>query len=281
MNQEKKATPAIKWVGGKRQLLPKIIEKLPENINNFYEPFIGGGAVTIELLNLGLIKNKVTVGDYNHELCNLYNVIINQPKELKKDLAKFESKHSKEFYMDVREWDRKPSYHKKSPLSKATRFIYLNKAGFNGLYRVNSKEQNNVPWGQRDKVVLDSNDNINTLSKKLKNIKIIHNSFEITVNTAKKGDFIYFDPPYVPLSKSSNFVGYTKVGFEMEMQFKLKELLDELTQKGVNWMQSNSSAPEICELYKDYSLNFVDASRSINCKGDGRGKIKEVIITNY
>lgn len=286
-----KAKPFIKWVGGKRQLLPKILELVPKNINTYYEPFIGGGAVYFNIE-----AKNYNISDINHELVNLYDNIKNNSEKLFKELKKIQDSYDKlrtdnkesdlekmsEFYYNMRNIDREEEYKKWSSEKKAARFIFLNKTAFNGLYRVNKKGQHNVPFGKYYKPTIFDKENLIQCKLRLNdNTQISINSFEHVLEKAKKGDFVYFDPPYVPLNKTSNFTSYAKESFDKEMQIKLKETCDKLTEKGVNWMLSNSSADFVLELYKDYNINLVDASRNINSKGDKRGTVKEVLVTNY
>ena len=191
-----KGKPFVKWAGGKRQILDKIKEFLPEDFNTYYEPFVGGGAVLFELSP----KNAV-INDYNSELINVYNVLCNEEKfkQLCRALNSHETNHSEEYYYEVRNKDRnKGSFNRLADYTRAARTIYLNKACFNGLYRVNSKNEFNVPFGKKLKVNTYEGDNLITVSNYLtmNNIKILNVDFEEAVKEAKKGDFIYFDPPY-------------------------------------------------------------------------------------
>jgi len=286
-----KAKPFIKWVGGKRQLLPKILELVPKNINTYYEPFNGGGAVYFNIE-----AKKYNISDINNELVNLYDNIKNNSTKLFKELKKIQDLYDNlrtdnkdsdlekmaEFYYKMRNIDREEEYKKWSSERKAARFIFLNKTAFNGLYRVNKKGQHNVPFGKYYKPTIFDKENLVQCNLRLNNnTEISINSFEHVLDKAKKGDFVYFDPPYVPLNKTSNFTSYAKESFDKEMQIKLKEICDKLTEKGVNWMLSNSSADFVLDLYRDYNINLVDASRNINSKGDKRGTVKEVLVTNY
>jgi DNA adenine methylase len=194
--------PVIKWVGGKRQLMNEIKENMPKQYNKYFEPFIGGGALFFELKH-----KEAFINDYNNELTNLYEVIKNKPQELIKDLAKHEN--TAEYYYETREQDRKASYKRMSKVKKASRFIFLNKTGYNGLYRVNKQGQNNVPYGRYANPKIIDKENILACSETLKHATIMSGDFENIKTHIKKGDFVYFDPPYVPLNATSNFTAYT------------------------------------------------------------------------
>lgn len=266
--------PFVKWVGGKTQLMPEILKRIPQNINRYYEPFIGGGAV---LFNLQ--PEKAYISDVNPELINTYNVIKSDVNSLIKDLAKHI--YDKEYFYKIRDVDRSASFGKWSTVKRASRFIYLNKTCFNGLYRVNSSGHFNCPFGSYvNPKILDA-DNLRACSKVLQKVQIKLESFEEIADTIKKPDFVYFDPPYVPLSKSANFTSYSKEGFEIKMQQNLFELCCKLDRKGIRFMLSNSSASYVLDLYKQFNIELVSAKRAINSKGNRRGLIKEVIVTNY
>jgi len=212
--------PVIKWVGGKRQLLSELKKYMPKEFNTYFEPFIGGGALFFDLK-----IEKSFINDYNSELTNLYEIIKNKPHELIKDLKKHEN--NSEYFYKTRELDRTPSsYQRLSKVKKASRFIYLNKTGFNGLYRVNRKGQFNVPFGKYKNPNYADDNNILDCSKLLQETTILNGDFENIKKFIQRGDFVYFDPPYVPISDTSNFTGYTDKGFDEDMQFRLKELCD-------------------------------------------------------
>lgn len=267
--------PVIKWVGGKRQLIHELKSFLPKKYNRYFEPFIGGGALFFSLRH----QNSF-ISDYNHELTNLYITIKENPQELIKDLKKH--KNTSEYYYETRSLDRdEKKYAKLSHVQKASRFIYLNKTGFNGLYRVNKKGQHNVPYGKyKNPTWLDA-ENILACSELLGDTEIQTGDFEIIKKYVKKGDFVYFDPPYVPLNASSSFTSYTDQGFDSKMQERLKALCDHLNSIGAYFMLSNSYTDYILDLYKEYDIKTVMASRAVNSKASGRGKIKEVVVINY
>ena len=274
-----KGKPFVKWAGGKRQIIDKLLKYIPDEFNTYYEPFVGGGALLFELS-----PKKAVINDSNKELINVYNVLCDEDKFKKmcSVLNSYETNHSEEFYYEIRNIDRdKDTYNNLSNIEKATRTIYLNKSCFNGLYRVNSKNEFNVPFNQKKKVNTYDKDNIVAINKYLNNnqITILNVDFEHAVNDAKKGDFIYFDPPYD--SDSDTFTSYTDNGFNKEEQVRLSKLFKKLDKKGCYVMLSNHNTKLINELYKDYNIYVIEAKRNINANGAGRGKIEEVIITNY
>jgi len=271
----KKARPFIKWVGGKRQLLDVIKKHIPKDFERYFEPFVGGGALFFEIQ-----KEKSFINDYNPELTNLYEVVKTNPNDLIKDLQKH--KNEEDYYYHLRSLDRDPAKYKKlSRVQRASRFIFLNKTGYNGLYRVNKKGYNNVPYGRYKNPTIFDEENILECSKLLQSTIITTGDFENIKEFVKEGDFIYLDPPYVPLNATSNFTAYTDRGFDNDMQFRLKELCDFINSKGANFLQSNSHTDFVLDLYKDYEIVTVEANRSLNCKAEGRGKIREVLVKNY
>ena len=276
------AKPFVKWVGGKRQLIPELLKYIPKNFNNYFEPFVGGGALFFELYNLGILKNKkVFLFDINEELINAYKIIRDYPNELIEKLKEFKSKHNKEFYYQIRELDRTNNYKKLNNIIKAARFIYLNKTCFNGLYRVNKKGYFNVPMGKyKTPKILDEN-NILLVSEALQNTIIKHCDYKKVLEYAQKEDFIYFDPPYYPLTETSNFTSYTQEKFLKKEQIELFETFDILSQKGCFVLESNSDTEFINNLYNKFKIKKVFANRSINSKVNNRGKITEVLIRNY
>ena len=274
-----KIRPFVKWAGGKRQIIDKLISYAPKKFNKYYEPFIGGGAFLFELE-----PKTAVINDYNTELINVYKCFSDESKYKKilSLLDEYEEKHCKEFYYEIRNIDRdKDNYNNLSNIEKAARTIYLNKSCFNGLYRVNSKNEFNVPFNQKKKVNTYDKENIVAINQYFNNnqITILNGDFEYSVKDAKKGDFIYFDPPYD--SDSDTFTSYTDNGFNKEEQVRLSKLFKKLDKKGCYVMLSNHNTKLINELYKDYNIYVIEAKRNINANGSGRGKIEEVIITNY
>ena len=274
-----KGKPFVKWAGGKRQIIDKLKKCLPEEFNTYYEPFIGGGALLFELS-----PQKAVINDSNEELMNVYRVLCNEEKFKKMchTLNHYETSHSEEFYYETRNKDRnKKTFNKLADYTRAARTIYLNKACFNGLYRVNSKNEFNVPFGKKKKVNTYEGSNLITVSNYLtmNDVKILCCDFEEAVKDAKKGDFIYFDPPYD--SDTSTFNSYTETGFDKDEQRRLAKVYKELDQRGCYVMLSNHNTKLINELYKDYNIHVIEAKRNINSDGKKRGKVEEVIIINY
>ncbi len=269
-----KASPVVKWAGGKRQLLSELTQRLPNSYNRYFEPFIGGGALFFELAPQGAY-----ISDINPELINLYKIIRDDVDALISDLSSHEN--SPEYYTEIRAWDRVESYANISNVRKASRFIYLNKTCFNGLYRVNSKGHFNVPFGRYANPNVLNADALYTASDVLQSTQIEFANFDNILNYVKKGDFVYFDPPYIPLSETSSFTSYSKEDFGMDKQRDLKNLCDKLTSLGVKFMLSNSDTSASNELYSGYKIEKIYASRFINSKASGRGKITEILVRNY
>ena len=274
-----KGKPFVKWAGGKRQIIDKLKEYVPDEYDTYYEPFVCGGALLFELA-----PKKAVINDLNEELMNVYNCLCNEEKFKKMCnlLNHYEAEHSEEFYYEIRNKDKnKNAYNRLSDYTKATRTIYLNKACFNGLYRVNSKNEFNVPFGKKTKINTYEGSNLITVSNYLtmNDIKIQSVDFEESLKTAKKGDFVYIDPPYD--SDTSTFNNYTEDGFGKEEQRRLAQVYKDLDKRGVYVMLSNHNTTLINELYKNYHIHIIEAKRNINANGKKRGKVEEVIITNY
>ncbi len=276
MKKNKLIAPFLKWVGGKRQLMPAINEFLPQKITSYYEPFIGGGAVLFHLQP----KNAV-INDFNKELVNVYQIIKENPEELIDDLKIH--KNESEYFYNLRALDREENFSELSDIKKASRVIYLNKTCYNGLYRVNSSGEFNSPFGKYKNPNIVNEKTIRAVSRYLNtnNIVILNGDFEDAVKGIRKGAFVYFDPPYHPISESSNFTGYVEGGFNVEEQIRLHDLCVKLNKKGINFLLSNSATPFIEDLYKDFEINYVKANRSINSNAKKRGGINEVLIRNY
>ncbi len=271
---QNKTYPIVKWVGGKRQLMFELLKNMPANYNRYFEPFIGGGALFFELQP----KNGY-ISDMNEELINLYSVVRDDVDGLTEDLGKHEV--SKEYFLNIRNIDRTEMFLRLSDIERASRFIYLNRTCFNGLYRVNSQGQFNVPFGNYSNPRIIDENNLRNCSELLKNTEIKVADFSEILTKVQKSDFVYFDPPYVPLDDTSSFTSYTKAGFDIDMQFKLRDVCDELDSMGVKFMLSNSDTKLVNELYSNYEIKKVFASRAVNANADGRGKITEVLVRNY
>ncbi len=260
------ANPFVKWVGGKRALVPDIVPLLPKRFNNYFEPFVGGGALFFALESR---LNTANLSDINLDLILTYKTIAKNPKELIKYLKEHQSQHSKTYYKLVRD-----KHDIDDPVDVAARFIYLNKTCYNGLYRVNKKGQFNVPIGTYKNPNICDEENIINASKILKKANIEVQSFEKIKPQIK--DFIYCDPPY-----DNTFTGYSDKGFDTNAQEQLRDKCIEWGKLGAYTMVSNSDTEVIRNLYKYFHFNEVSANRNINSNGNGRGKVGELIITNY
>lgn len=277
MKNKENVVPILKWVGGKRQIINEINKYVPEEFRVYYEPFLGGAAV---LLNLK--PRSAIVNDVNSELINLYIVVKEKVDELIENLKKH--KNEPDYFYDIRSLDREPeNFQKLSDIERASRMLYLNKTCYNGLFRVNQQGQFNTPFGRYKNPNIVNEDVLRNVSKyfNTSNIQFLNKDYAKSLKGISKDDFVYFDPPYDPLSDSSYFTGYDKGGFNREEQIRLKLVCDELNNQGVRFLLSNSSTEFIHELYKDYKIEIVRAKRAINSKSDKRGSVDEVLVRNY
>ncbi len=279
MKKNKLVKPILKWVGGKRQLLDEIEQRLPKKISYYVEPFVGGGAVLFDKQ-----PQHVRINDYNEELINVYMVVRDNPNELIKELAVHEEKNEQlgsEWFYRVRGLDRESGFDELSSVAKAARIIYLNKTCFNGLFRVNSAGQLNVPYGRYKHPNIVNEVGIRALHKYFSeaDIDMRQGDFAESLKDLPKGAFVYLDPPYMPITATSAFTGYTQDGFGYDEQIRLRDECIKLREQGIHFLQSNSDCEEICELYEDFKIETVEAKRSINSRGDRRGAVKEVLIS--
>ena len=274
--------PFVKWAGGKNGLINSLISFIQRNFNSYFEPFVGGGALFFYLKNINILNSKkIYLNDKNTELINAYKQIKINPNKLLEELEILKNNHSKEYFYKIRNLDRDFDFYSLSEVFRAARFIYLNKTCFNGLCRYNAKGNFNTPMGSYKNPKIYDKDLIFSVHEVLKNVSITNKDFEVVSLKAKKGDFIYFDPPYYPLNKTSSFVSYTD-NFSANEQIRLYKLFKMLDCEGIKVLQSNSNTDFIKELYKDFEIIEVISKRAINCKGDKRGKITELIIRgNY
>jgi DNA adenine methylase len=266
--------PCLKWAGGKSQLWGEISTRIPSNFKIYFEPFLGGGAVFFNLQ-----PHQAYLSDVNAELINIYKVIRDDVDSLISDLKTHFS--SEDYFYEIRNVDRTEAYQNWNGVKRASRLIYLNKTCYNGLTRVNSKGQFNVPFGKYKNPKILDEDNLRACHQVLKNAEINVGSFIKIEELVTPQDFVYFDPPYAPVSDTANFTSYTQNRFGEEQQIELKEMCDRLDQKGIRWLLSNSSAPLILDLYQDYKIEFVQANRAINSQGKKRGKVTEFLVRNY
>ena len=270
--------PFTKWTGGKRQLLEELRSYMPETYGRYFEPFVGGGALFFDLA-----PEQAVINDFNEELINAYRQIKNNPAELINLLIKHKENNSKDYYLALRSADRDGRISRMTGVERAARILYMLRVDFNGLYRVKSKNPFNVPYGRYKNPKIVDVDLLYQISEYLNenDVEILQTDFAEAVKDAETGDFVYFDPPYIPLNETSSFTSYTHEGFSYEEQVRLRDTFKELTERGVYAMLSNSSSPLVEELYKDFNIYFVEAQRTNGAKSSSRGKISEIIVTNY
>jgi DNA adenine methylase len=275
MWMKKEVPTLVKWPGGKKQLLEQFKPLFPKKITTYLEPFVGGGAIAFYIIQK-YKPRKVVLSDINEELINVYTIVRDQVDELIELLKKYKKKHDDDFYYDVRAQD--PAI--MSDVTRAARFIYLNKTCFNGMYRVNSSGKFNVPIGDYKNPGICSENDLKEVSKILKKVKLECMPFEKIMKYAKRGNFIYFDPPYHPLNGKPSFTTYSKEKFLREEQKNLFEIFKKLDKRGCKVMLSNSDTEFIDKLYEGYRKDHVSATRMVNCDATKRGMIKELVIRN-
>ncbi len=271
-------SPILKWVGGKRQLLDSIEPLIPK-CSTYYEPFLGGGAVLFCRQ-----PAKAVINDSNQELMNVYLTIKEEPEALMRKLKEHREKNCEEYFYHVRALDRdKQGFSNLTNVELAARIIYLNKTCYNGLFRVNSSGEFNSPWGRYKNPNITNETTIQALSAYFNqaDITIKCGDYREALRGIRKGAFVYFDPPYVPISASASFTGYTAGGFGEQEQIALKEQCDALHKRGIKFLLSNSACSFIEDLYKDYKIEYVKAKRAINVNPEKRGEIKEILVHNY
>ncbi len=268
--------PFLKWAGGKTQLVDQLARRAPLWFLSYHEPFVGGGALFFRLYREHRISFAF-ISDLNAELIDTYTAIRDKPGDVIRLLSEYP--HDREFYYHLRHKDpRGMGLH-----ARAARMIYLNKTGYNGLYRVNSRGKFNVPFGRYRSPEYCDPENLQAVSEALRDAEMVCAPFETVLERAGPGDLVYFDPPYVPVSKTANFTGYLAGGFSEQDQRRLHEVCIELAKRNVTVMISNSDTGAVRKMYRSpvFSVAEVQASRAINCNAGRRGKISELIITNY
>ena len=269
--------PFVKWVGGKRRVIPELLRSLPTTFEHYYEPFVGGGALFFHLRSMNLLQeHRITISDFNLRLIRTYRAIRDDVEAVIDRLRHHKIHHCKEYFYRVRDV-QVDQYDKDADV--AAWFIYLNKTAFNGLYRVNKKNRFNTPLGKYKNPNICDIDNLKACHTALQNVEILHDSYDQSAKTADVDDLVYFDPPYVPVSATASFTSYTHAGFGGREQINLRNLAQSLKQKGVQVMLSNSDHDLVHELYQDFDIRNIKVGRAINCKGNSRGKVGEVIIT--
>lgn len=266
------AAPFVKWAGGKRSIIDQLVNRLPKEFGDYYEPFAGGAALFFEIQpNL----KRAFLSDGNLELTITYAVVKKNPLALIAKLEEHAKKDSEEYYYKVR-----AQHNIQDPIDTAARFIYLNKTCYNGLYRVNKKGEFNVPRGSYANPDVVQRENILAASKALQIAEIEYREFD-TIKP-KQGDFVYCDPPYHPTDAAS-FTKYTKLDFSEKDQQRLAQFVTDLHRQGVSVMLSNSDTPFIRRLYNApiWNIAVVEAPRMVNCKAEGRVAVKELLVRNY
>lgn len=278
-------SPFVKWAGGKRALLPEILQRTPREFGTYYEPFLGGGAVFLSLpAHLPKVGN-----DANSELVAAYLSIRDNVDEVLSQLRQF--RNTKKSYLKIRAWDRSPNFNQRSRFERAARFIYLNKCGFNGLHRVNASGFHNVPYGYSPRADFIREENLRRVASFLRSksndrknaARITSMDYKTCLEAAKAGDFVYLDPPYQPISKTSSFVSYLQGGFTQQDQSALRDQIIDLINRGVHVLHSNSDADEVHSLYSDtrlFTIERVQVRRSIAANSEKRKTVYEVLVSN-
>ena len=271
------AAPVVKWVGGKRQLLPQILPLIPKRMSAYCEPFLGGGAVLFALQ-----PRRALVNDLNQDLITVYRVIKENADALIEHLSRHEN--TPEYFYRIRDLDRdKEAYAAMSDVEKASRLLYLNKTCYNGLFRVNASGAFNSPYGHYRRPNIVNEQTIRGVSRYFNScdITFFSEDFAAVLDRVPRGGFVYLDPPYDPVSDTASFTGYNRGGFGREEQVRLKACCDALTARGVKFLLSNSATPFIRELYSSYHVSIVQARRAVNSVASRRGAIEEVLVRNY
>lgn len=268
--------PIVKWAGGKIRLLSQFSAFFPLGFNNYHEPFVGGGAVFFHLFpQLQQNESQAYLSDSNEELINLYQVIAENVEEL--ICITKQHVYEKEYYYKIRALDPRSL----TKLQRASRILYLNKTCFNGLYRVNRSGQFNVSFGDYTDPIIVDEGALRRAREGFQYAKLFYGDFETVLDNAQQGDFIYLDPPYVPVSGTANFTGYTKGSFGRLDQERLKYVYDNLVAMGCYVALSNSDSEFIRKMYSEYNIVTVHAARAINSDASKRGKVKELLILSY
>lgn len=296
--EEKHMKPFLKWAGGKKQLLKEIEQYYPfnDNITKYAEPFVGGGAVLFDIINKYSFE-KIYIGDTNAELINTYRVICSNIDDLiwlltdmQNNFLKMETENRKAYYLNQRERFNalKNNHMPNNNVEKAALMIFLNKTCFNGLFRVNKKGLFNVPMGRYKNPLICDEENLRKVSSKLQKVEIVCGDYRQSFDFIDKHTFVYFDPPYRPLTNTANFTAYTETLFDDTAQKELAAFVDELSNKGAKVLVSNSDPKNsdtdddfFDKIYSSYKIKKVSANRMINCNSEARGKISELLISNF
>ncbi len=263
-----KPRPFLKWAGGKSKLVETIMARFPHSFGDYFEPFLGGGAVFF-----GLGPERAVLADMNLELVTAYKALRDDLPRVMAALRKHRA--DRDHFYEVRAKDASSM----SPTARAARMIYLNRTCYNGLYRVNRSGSFNVPFGKYDNPTICDEENLRAVSHALQDAQIEHADVFTTVAKARAGDLVYFDPPYDPVSKTASFVSYTEKGFTSEDQERLAQTFASLAERGVHAVLSNSDTPFIRKLYKGFRVETVHVRRAINSRADRRGPVAEVLVS--
>ncbi len=276
-------TPFLKWAGGKAQLLPQFERLFPAQFENYVEPFVGSVAVFFHLYSTGRLRGHVCLNDRNPDLILCYQAVRDHVEELIGELERHaRGRHSASYFYEVRSWDREVDFAQRwTPVQRAARIMFLNRTCYNGLYRVNSQGHFNVPFGRYANPTVCNPDNLRRASASLQGVDLRSEPFEQCAGRAQAGDFVYFDPPYHPLSQTASFTGYTQDNFTFDDQRHLAAVFRTLDARGCKLMLSNSWTEPILELYRGFHCEKVLARRAINSKADRRGEVAEVVVLNY
>jgi DNA adenine methylase len=278
------ARPFLKWAGGKGQLLPELMQRMPTRFARYHEPFVGGGALFFHLWNQGRLRKGGVLSDYNPELVACYIAVRDHVEALIERLQEHRPHFAdKDYFYAIRSWDREPGFLDRPLVERAARTIFLNRTCYNGLYRLNNKRQFNAPFGHYKNPLIVDPENMREASRALQHVELYSGDFAGVLERAAPGDFVYFDPPYVPVSATASFTHYTHQGFDELAQRRLAAICADLTERGCLLMLSNSSTALAHELYArpGMATEVVQASRKINCDGKKRGFVDELIVYNY
>jgi DNA adenine methylase len=274
--------PLLKWAGGKRHIAEELRTKFPENWDSgtYFEPFIGGAAMF-----LSAVPKRAVVADVNKRLVHFYQFVKNSPSEFYSELQKISknfndclTEEKKDFYLKLR---KNFNETQEDSLNSAVLLYAINKLCFNGLYRENASGGFNVPFGQKKSLPIMTLEDLQEVSKALEQTEILNSDFEVSVEKAISGDFIYFDPPYIPLGPSSSFTSYHSGGFDLADQERLADLMQKLSTKGIKAMCSNSDSELTHKIFGKLNIANISAPRMVSARASGRGMINELVITNY
>jgi DNA adenine methylase len=273
----------LKWAGGKGQLLPALTDRLPARFGRYHEPFVGGGALFFHLWSGGRLRDGASLSDFNPELVECYRAVRDHVEELIAYLQHLKPRFSdRDFFYEIRGWDRLPGFKERPLVERAARTIFLNRTCYNGLYRLNNKGYFNAPFGYYKNPLIVDPDNMREVSRALSHVELHVGDFADVLRRAEPGDFVYFDPPYVPVSATASFTAYTGQGFAEDAQVRLSKVFFALVERGCYVMLSNSYTELARALYDGQPVHeSILASRKINCDGKKRGEVEELIVCSY